>query len=159
MMNGLIPGPGLFRDHAPMVYSVMVGMIIINIFMFFQGKLLLRTFVSFTKILPSLLMVLVLLMCLVGTFAVNNTLLDLIVLIVFALFGYVLNKLEFPLPPIVLGMVLGPLVEKTLRQSLLISDGDFAIFVTRPISIVFLLMTVLSVIFAMRRQRKVNQQK
>jgi putative tricarboxylic transport membrane protein len=159
MMNGLIPGPGLFRDHAPMVYSVMVGMIIINIFMFFQGKLLLRTFVSFTKILPSLLMVLVLLMCLVGTFAVNNTLLDLIVLIVFALFGYVLNKLEFPLPPIVLGMVLGPLVEKTLRQSLLISDGDFAIFVTRPISIVFLLMTVLSVIFAIRRQRKVNQQK
>ncbi len=157
MMNGLIPGPGLFRDHAPMVYSVMVGMIIINIFMFLQGKLLLRTFVSFTKVLPSLLMVLVLLMCLVGTFAVNNTLLDLIVLIVFALFGYVLNKLEFPLPPVVLGMVLGPLVEKTLRQSLLISDGDFSIFVTRPISIVFLLMTVLSVFFAIRRQRKLSK--
>ncbi|PKL14283.1 MAG: C4-dicarboxylate ABC transporter permease, partial [Spirochaetae bacterium HGW-Spirochaetae-8] len=53
--------------------------------------------------------------------------------------------------------VLGPLVEKTLRQSLLISDGDFSIFVTRPISIIFLLMTVLSVFFAIRRQRKLSK--
>jgi putative tricarboxylic transport membrane protein len=152
MMNGLVPGPSLFRDHAAMTYTVMVGMIFINIFMFLQGKLLLRAFVAVTRILPALLMVLVLVMCLTGTFAVNNTLLDIIVLLVFALLGYILIKLEFPLPPVVLGLVLGPMSENTLRQSLLLSDGTFSIFWTRPISILFLVITVLSVVMAIHRQ-------
>lgn len=153
MMNGLVPGPSLFREHAAMTYTVMAGMVFINIFMFLQGKLLLRAFVAVTRILPSLLMSLVLAMCLTGTFAVNNTLIDIVVLLAFALLGYVLVKLEFPLPPIVLGMVLGPMAENTLRQSLLISGGSFAIFWTRPISILFLALTALSVVYAVRRQR------
>ncbi len=146
IMNGLIPGANLFVEQKQMTYTVMVGMIIINIFMFIQAKGFIRLFVKVTKIQPSLLMVLVMAMALTGTFAVNNTLLDIFVVIVFSIIGLILIKLDFALPPLVLGMVLGPIAENTMRQSLLMSGGTFSIFVTRPICIIFLGIALLSII-------------
>lgn len=157
MMNGLVPGIGLFRDEPVMTYTVMVGMILVNIVMFVQAKILIRFIVQVTMILPALLMVLVLALSLTGTFAVNNTLNDIVVLGGAALFGYVLLKLGFPLPPIVLGMVLGPLAETALRQSLLISGGSFAIFLTRPISALFLAFSFLSVAFGFLKSWRKQQ--
>ncbi len=80
--------------------------------------------------------------------------------VVAAVVGYVLVRLEFSLPPLVLGMVLGPLAETALRRSLLISGGTFAIFVTRPISAVFLALALLSVVFTyVQKQRRANKNK
>lgn len=153
-MNGLIPGIALFRDEAVLTYTVMVGMVIVNIFMFVQAKLFIRLVVHVTTILPALLMVLVLLLSLTGTFAVNNTLTDVIAVFVAASIGYILTKLQFPLPPVVLGMVLGPLAETSLRQSLLISGGSFSIFLTRPLAALFLAIALLSVAFSVLRRGK-----
>jgi len=154
LMNGLVPGISLFRDQPVMTYTVMVGMIIVNLVMLIQAKVLIGLIVKVTMVLPALLMVLVIVLSLTGTFAVNNTLHDIVVLGVAALFGYVLTKLGFPLPPIVLGMVLGPLAETALRQSLLISGGSFSIFITRPISAIFLAICALSVFFAFVKNKK-----
>ena len=159
MMNGLIPGASLFRENAVMTYTVMVGMIFVNIFMFAQAKVFIRLVVKVTQIRPALLMVLVLILSLTGTFAVNNTLNDVVILIIAAVVGYVLVRLEFSLPPLVLGMVLGPLAETALRQSLLISGGTFSIFVTRPISAVFLGLALLSVVFSYVQKRRRAKQK
>jgi len=146
MMKGLIPGSGLFIEQKVMTYTVMVGMVIINIFMYFQAKFFIKLFVKVTLVRPPLLMVMVLAMALTGTFAVNNTLTDVVIVIVFALFGYILVKLDFSLPPLVLGMVLGPLAENAMRQSLLMSGGSFLIFLTRPICLFFIIIAFLSVV-------------
>ncbi|MGL1890625.1 MAG: tripartite tricarboxylate transporter permease [Spirochaetaceae bacterium] len=155
IMNGLVPGANLFTEQKPLTYTVMVGMIIINIFMFIQAKGFIKLFVKVTKIQPSLLMVLVMAMALTGTYAVNNTLLDIFIVIIFAIIGVILIKLDFALPPLILGLVLGPIAENTMRQSLLMSGGEMSIFVTRPICIIFLSVALLSVVTtAIKRWRE-----
>ncbi|MBI4607632.1 MAG: tripartite tricarboxylate transporter permease [Candidatus Rokubacteria bacterium] len=77
---------------------------------------------------------------LVGTYSVNNSLLDLVVLVVMGVVGYVLRKLEFDVAPMILALVLGPMLEKTFQQSLFMSRGDLFVFVQRPISAVLLLL-------------------
>lgn len=141
MMQGIVPGPTLFTENVYWVYAIMGGLLIVNILMFFEGKFFCRFFVNVTKIPVNVLIALIMVLCVLGSFAVNNTVFDVKVTLVFGILCYVLSRLDFPMTPLVISMVLGSLAERNLRQSLVMSGGSFSIFFTRPISVAFLLVT------------------
>ncbi|MCC8189528.1 MAG: tripartite tricarboxylate transporter permease [Planctomycetes bacterium] len=147
MMKGLTPGPQLFRTQAVLMYTIMIGLIFVNVFMFFQGKLFLRLFVNVSKIPTTLLSTILVVLCVIGGFSGNNSLFDVFLMIGFAVVGYLFLKLNMPPVPMLLALILGPMAEENLRKSLLLSKGSWTIFLTKPISLVFFIITVLAVSF------------
>ncbi len=138
MINGLTPGPNLFQEHGVEVYAIMIGLIVINIFMLIQGRLLMPFFAKITKVDFSLLTPLIVIFCFAGTFSINNTMYDIYVSILFGVIAYALIKLEFSPIPILLGLVLGNLTEMNLRRTVTMAQGDWLIFLSRPASLVLI---------------------
>jgi len=91
---------------------------------------------------PVFLIPAILLFCLVGSYAINNSIFDIWILIISGVVGFILRKASFPIAPIVLGMILGPLFESNLRRALMLSEGNWGTFVQRPISLFFLIVVV-----------------
>ncbi len=145
MINGLTPGPKLFVDHGTTMYAIMLGLIFVNLFMFLQGKYLTRLFARIIKIPIAILTPLIVMFCFAGAFSVKSSMFDISVAIVFAVFAYVLNKLNFPTIPVLLGLVLGPITEENFRRSLILSDGSWSIFFGSPIAIVLWILVAASV--------------
>lgn len=145
LIQGLRPGPELFTNYGFIAYPVLIGFIIVNIVMFIQAKLAIKLFARITKVPSYILLPIVLVLCLVGAFAVNNALYSVGIAVVFGVIGYILPKYGFPVTPMLIAMILGPIAEVSLRQSLSLSSGSMLIFVERPIAIVFLLLTLASI--------------
>jgi len=97
---------------------------------------------------------LILLFCLIGSYSIGNNAVDVILMLVFGVLGYLLRKFRYEAAPLILACVLGPLLEETFRQSLMLSRGDFSIFFSRPISLCFLVMAVALLVIPMITQRK-----
>src|SRR5699024_7861351 len=148
MVQGLSPGPDLFSTNGIIAYSVITGFILVTIIMFIEAKLAIKLFAKVINIPPYFLWPIVLVLCLIGTYAVDNNMSSVVVTLFFGILGYILPKYNYPIIPILLGIVLGPIAETSLMQSLVISNGSFLIFLTRPISIVFAVLIVLSIIFS-----------
>jgi len=134
MMNGLIPGPLLFKEHASVAWGVIASLYIGNVILLILNLPLIPLWVKFLKIPYKILMTIVLAVMIVGAYTVSNTVFDVFVMLLFGVVGYVLRKLDFPLAPIVLTLIMGPPMEKSLRQSLEMSQGDFSILVASPIA-------------------------
>ncbi|MBE6904897.1 MAG: C4-dicarboxylate ABC transporter permease [Ruminococcaceae bacterium] len=145
MMQGIVPGPQLFVEQKHWVYSIMVGLLIVNIFMFLQGKLFIKAFVQVTRVSQQILIPILLVLCVIGAYAGNNTVVDIVIMVGFGIVGYFLRKFEFPLTPMVIALVLGPLAEENLRRALILSDGSFGTFIARPISALFLLIALFTI--------------
>jgi putative tricarboxylic transport membrane protein len=143
MMNGLIPGPLLFREHAAVAWGVIASLYIGNIILLILNLPLIPLWVKFLKIPYTVLMTVVLAVMIVGAYTVSNTVFDVFVMLLFGGIGYVLRKLDFPLAPIVLTLIMGPPMEKSLRQSLEMSQGDFSILVASPISATLLAISAI----------------
>lgn len=146
MMQGLAPGPQLFVNYGDIVYTIMFGLILVNIFMFIQGSFATKIFAKIKDVPVNMLLPSLLMLCFIGSYAVNNTMFDVKVMLVFGLIGFILPKFGFPIVPMLLGIVLGPIAETAFRQSLAISNGSMMIFITEPIALVFILLAVLSVL-------------
>ncbi|MCL1884381.1 MAG: tripartite tricarboxylate transporter permease [Defluviitaleaceae bacterium] len=147
MIHGMVPGPSLFRDQGALMFSIMIGMIFIKIFMVIQGKFLIKAFSYITKVPNSIMAPVLLVICTAGAFSVNNSIFDVGVFYAFGFFAFIIGKLGFPVMPISLGYVLGSMAEFQLRRALVFSGGSFTIFFTRPISLLFVVITVLTVGF------------
>jgi putative tricarboxylic transport membrane protein len=154
MMKGLIPGPMFMQRNAPMLYALFTLLIISNIFTFFMGNILLKYVRRITKIPKTVLFPAILIFCVLGSYIFNSSMFDVITMFFFGVLGYVLAKLRFPLPPIIVAFFLGRLFETKLRQSLIISDGSILVFITRPICLAFFLATIFAAIFLLRFKRK-----
>lgn len=141
-MQGIIPGPQLFVQQREWVYSIMFGLIIVNLFMYYQGKLFIRSFINVTKIPTQVMVPVLVTLCVIGAYAVNNTSFDALLMVLFGLFGYIMKKLDFPLTPMVIAIVLGPLAESNLRRTLIISKGSWMIFFEKPISLFFIILAI-----------------
>jgi len=141
MMNGLIPGPFLFREHADFVWAVIASLYVGNLMLLVLNLPLIPLWVTVLKIPYSLLYALILGFCVLGTYASERSLFDVWVMTGFGVLGYWFKKLDVPLAPLVLTLILGPLLEDGLRRSLEISQGDFSIFFTRPISAALLIIS------------------
>ncbi|PKM66526.1 MAG: C4-dicarboxylate ABC transporter permease [Firmicutes bacterium HGW-Firmicutes-2] len=144
IMQGLQPGPLLFRDHAPLVYTIFVGFLIANFFMLILGFVGIKWFTKIITIPAYILTPVIFVLCIVGSYAINNNFFDVIVMFVSGIIGYVMQKLEFPASPIVLALILGPMAERELRKSLMMSDGEISVLFTRPISAVLLSIAVIT---------------
>jgi len=133
MMNGLIPGPFLFKEHPDFVWAVIASMYVGNVFLLILNLPLIGIWVRILQIPYSILFALILCFTTIGAFSINNSTFDIGLMTLFGVIGYALKKLDFPLAPAVLTLILGPLMEKSLRRSLDMSQGDFAVFLDRPI--------------------------
>lgn len=151
MVHSIPPGPALFRDQADLVYGIFFALILAHFFMLFiQLAAGSRVFLKIACVPQHLLVPVVLMLCAVGSFALNNQLFDVWLFLVFGVIGYLLDKAGFPLAPIVIGLILGGLCEENLRQALS-TVPDVSPFFTRPISAGFLVLTVLSMVFCARQ--------
>lgn len=145
-MQNITPGPELFTKDTFWVYSIMVGLIVINVIMFVQGSLLSRAFARVSTISYKLLIPAILMLCVLGSYSIRSSEFDVLLLIGFAAVGYLMKWCGFPVPPLAIGFVLGSLSEKNFRRAMTLSDGSWSIFVTRPISLAFLLITVFALV-------------
>lgn len=143
MMLGTIPGPMLFQENPKLVWGIIASMYIGNFMLLLLNIPLIGAFIQILRLPFSVLAVLVLELSLVGVYAVGNNLFDLYIMFLFGVVGFFLKKLDFPPAPMILALVLGKMFETSFRRSLIISDGDFRTFLTRPLSLTLLLMAVL----------------
>jgi putative tricarboxylic transport membrane protein len=131
---GLQPGPMLFIDNPDFVWGLIASMYTGNVI----GVLVVLAFVPFfaaiLRIPFAILTPLIIVVCAIGSYAVHNSMIDIWYMLIFGVIGYVFKKLDYPLAPLVLALVLGDMAENALRQSLIMSQGSLAIFLTRPIS-------------------------
>lgn len=151
MIHGMVPGPSLFHDQGPLIYAVMIGMFVANLFMLLEGRLLSRVFALITKVPDTVLAPILLMLCAAGAYSANNSVFDIGVFLICGFISFLIGKLGFPVMPISLGYVLGSLAEFNLRRALVLSEGSWSIFVTRPISCFFLVITVLSVVLTQKK--------
>ena len=151
IMNGLMPGPLLFKQHATFVWAVIASLYIGNVILLILNLPLVGWWAKLLKIPYQTLLVLILIFCIVGAYSLDNNVFDVGVMIVCGIFGYIFKKLDFPLAPAILTLILGPMMERSLRESLSISQGDYTIFFTRPISLFFLIVTAIILITSARQ--------
>lgn len=158
MIQGLVPGHGLFTENANITYSLILGFLLANILMGIIGLLGAKFFIKASGVSEKLLMPVIIGLCVVGSFAIHNNIFDVWVMIAFGLIGYLMRKTGFHPAPVILGMILGPIAENGLRQSMLMAKGDLlTYYLTRPICLVLLALIVLSLlspVFVKWRQNK-----
>ncbi len=143
VIHGIQPGPLLMKEHPDIFWGVISSMYIGNAMLLILNLPFIGMWVQVLKIRYNLLFPLILLFCLIGVFSANNNIFDIWLMISFGIFGYLARKFEYEMAPLVLALILGPMFENALRQSLIIFDGNPLVFLTRPISAVFLIIAML----------------
>ena len=156
LIHGLTPGPLLIKEHPDIFWGIVTSMYIGNVMLLILNLPLIGLWVQLLKIPFRVLFPMIILFCLVGVYSVNNSVLDIGLMIIFGVFGYIMRKCDYEPAPLVLAYVLGPMLEQALRQSLKMSDGSFTIFLLRPISGVSLaigaLLLTISVVTLIKRK-------
>lgn len=142
LIHGLVPGPMLFVTNKAEVYliylAILVSYITVVVFQYFG----IRGFVKLLKVPPHLMSVGILIMCGVGTFAIRNSFLDIYMMVGIGLIGYLLMRARIPVTPIILGLVLGPTLEREFRTATIMSEGNFGVFFSSPTALVFYALTI-----------------
>jgi putative tricarboxylic transport membrane protein len=146
MIHGMRPGPQLLAEQPDFFWGIITSMYIGNVMLLVLNLPLIPIWVQILRIPYTVLFPLILLFCIIGTYSLRNNTFDLMILMVFGLLGYLFKKFEYGPAPLILAFVLGPMVETNLRQSLLMSQGNFLIFLSRPISASLLIIALLMII-------------
>lgn len=148
LLHGLQPGPLLFQTNGDVVYSIFASMILSTLMMGLIMYLRMRIFVKILKVPSYILMPVIVVLCCIGAFAINSRIFDVWALVGFGLLGLVMQKLSLPAPPFILGFLLCEAFETNLRRGLEYSNGNFFEIFTRPLAMVFIAITVLSVTYS-----------
>ena len=138
ILHGVTPGPLLLTKHPDIFWGVIASMYIGNVMLLVLNLPLIGLWVQLLKIPYPFMMPMIILFCVLGSYSVANSITDVLLMLLFGLIGYLMKKLKFDAPPLVLAFVLGPLIEYYFKSSLMFSRGSFAVFFTRPISLVCL---------------------
>ncbi len=145
-LQGLQAGPTLFTQHADLVNTIFVGFMVANVLMLILGLVLMRFYVKALNVANWFITPAILILCVVGSFAINKSYFDVIVMFAFGILGYFLTKMKVPVSPIVLAFILGPLAEKNFRRALLISRGKYTVFFTRPLTVILFVLAIISLL-------------
>ena len=154
LIHGITPGPFLLKEHADVFWGVVASMYIGNVMLLILNLPLIGIWVQLLRVPYSFMAPLIMVLTLVGVYSVNNNVFDIWVMLVMGVFGYVARKLKFDLGPLLLAFVLGPIMERSLRQALLMSNGDAGVFFTRPISGALMGIAIAFVIYNLWAARK-----
>ncbi|MEI9476354.1 MAG: tripartite tricarboxylate transporter permease [Deltaproteobacteria bacterium] len=157
MIYGLQPGPFLMQKAPDVFWGTIVSMYIGNVMLLVLNLPLIGLWVKILKVPYSLLFPLIILFCIIGSYSLGNNIADGIIMLVFGVLGYLMRKFDYEAAPFLMAMVLGPMMEHALRQSLILSQGSFSIFFSRPISACFLLVAIsLQLLPLITKRKKVS---
>lgn len=160
-IQGLRPGPLLFEQNAEIVYTLFIGMLVTMFIVLCYGVLGIKMFVKVLHVPPIILSPIILMLCVIGSYALGNNFYDVWVMLISGIIGFFMYRYGFPASPIILALILGPLMEVNLRRTL-VSHGSIDVVFTRPISatllilaLITLLSPLISKLIASRKQRRV----
>ena len=142
IIHGVQPGPLMMTQKPELFWGVIASMYIGNIMLLILNLPLIGIWVQVLRVPYRILFPLILLFCLIGVYAVSNTVFDIYIMVLFGVVGYLMKKFGYEPAPLVLAFVLGPMLENNLRKALILSQGDFSAFVTRPLSAIALLLAL-----------------
>ena len=154
LQQGLSPGPTLFTEDATVAWAIIASLFIGNLILLFLNVPLIPLWTSILRIPYPILAALILMFLVVGSYTINYSVFDVYIMIGAGVLGLVMRRLDIPLAPLVLTLVLGPLMERSLRESLELSQGDPTVFLTRPISAVLIVIAGLIVVSPLFKLRK-----
>ncbi|MGC6447320.1 MAG: tripartite tricarboxylate transporter permease [Rubripirellula sp.] len=149
VIHGLQPGPRLFSESPSMVYTIMGAMLLANVVMAFMMICSMRWLAKIASVPKPFLLPVILVFCVIGSYALSNRFFDVWVMLAFAVLGMTLERYKIPLAPFIIGFVLGPIAEKNLSLGLQASEGSFLPLVTRPLSLIFLVLAMLILLFSL----------
>jgi putative tricarboxylic transport membrane protein len=156
MIHGLMPGPLLIKQNPEIFWGTVMSMYIGNVLLLVLNLPLIGLWVKLLKVPYKILFPLILFFCVIGSYSINNSKFDVLAMILFGILGYLFRKFGYEPAPLVMAFILGPMLENSLRQSLLMSGGDFSVFFTRSISassmIIALLLLLSSIVLRKRRR-------
>jgi len=141
LLHGLQPGPMLFRTNLPAIYALYIAIVLAYVVILVVQLWGIRVFVRVLRVPPHLLAVCIIVMCVLGSYAIRNSIFDVYLMAVMGLLGYILQRIHIPIAPVVLGLVLGETLEKQYRTALILSEGDHHIFMNSGVALVFFGLT------------------
>ncbi len=148
--HGMTPGPRLFVENSDVVWGFIAAFLTANVVMIFVGLLGIWVLAKVLTIHRAILNWIIFLLCVIGAFGINNNMIDVYIMFIFGFLGFVLEKYGFPLMPLVLGIILGPLAETALETGM-IMHGSFWPFITRPVAGILLFLSIVSALFPLIR--------
>ena len=157
IIHGVRPGPDLFREQPDFLYGIFGSMLIANILFFIFGFFGAKIFARITLIPNKLLWPMIFAVSVCGIYSLSQSMLDVWIMIFFGVIGFFMRRYGFSVVPVIIGLILGELVEGTLRQSLVIFEGNWLLFFTRPIAITFFILSLIALIFPLLRKKKNEQ--
>ncbi|KGJ03691.1 putative tricarboxylic transport membrane protein [Paracoccus halophilus] len=158
MIHGLQPGPLMFVTNADLIYGLFIGLILSSVFLFVVGSAAIRVFKYVADIPRSILFPGVLVLCVYGVFAVNNTIFDIGVMFAMGAVGFLMLRNDIPAAPFLIAYILGPLLEDNFRQAMLMSGGSPWILFSTPITWIFWALTLFSIVAIIRAAMTSNRQ-
>lgn len=157
MIYGLTPGPLLFEQHTGFVWTVIASMFIGNAMLLLLNLPLVGMWAKLTRVPFGIMAPVILMLSVIGTYTVRNSMFDVFIAFGFGALGYYFNKYRWPVLPLVLGFILGPLLEKSFLQSMAMSDGSFIIFVQRPVTVTLLIAAMVLVTVSLRLKNRTRK--
>ncbi len=156
LIHGIQPGPLLMENQPVLVYGIFVSFFLAAILMLFVQSYGIKFFLKINQVPHHILIPVILLLCVLGSFAVNNRIFDVWVLLIFGLIGYWMKANKFPLAPFILGIILGPMIEENLRQAISV-NSDITVFFSRPISGILIMLSIVSMGYGIYSNMKVKK--
>lgn len=158
LIQGITPGPNIFFENTVVVYGIFGSLIVCDILLYIIAKAGFRAWIRISQLPAHIIFSAVTVFAIVGTYSINQSLFDVLCLVLFGILGYGMRRFHFSAGPMIIGFILGPLLERAFDQSMTLSDGSFLIFLQHPMSLVLLLLTagsVLSIIRSRARRSKI----
>jgi len=146
MLHNIQPGPMLFQTNADMVYGIFAALVVSSLFQLFFGLIGVPLWIKVISAPKALMLAMIAVLSVVGSYGYSNNIVDVWIMLGFGVLGYILNKIDFPVNPIILALVLGGILEENFRRALMVSNGDYMIFVSHPISVGLLIVAAISLL-------------
>ena len=148
ILHGVRPGPMIMIESPDFVYQVVVMLLFASVAIFVLGILLTPLLLKILAVRRERLMPVVFVLCVIGSYAIQQRMFDVWVMVIFGLLGFLLRQMRYPMAPLVLGIVLGDIFDKSLRRSWVIHDGDFSFYFSRPISVLLMVMCAFTLLMS-----------
>ncbi len=145
MLHGLTPGPFLFRDDAVLVYAIFIGMVAASFIMLVMGMIGQNLFARLIAVSEVILVPIIVFLCVIGAYLEGSGMFSVYLMLVFAFFGYFMKKFDFSFVTFLIGFILGPMAELSLRQAMIITDGKVSSLANHPVALVFLALAAVSI--------------
>ncbi|MDC7244619.1 MAG: tripartite tricarboxylate transporter permease, partial [Sphaerochaetaceae bacterium] len=150
MLHGISPGPMIEVEHPGFFMQVGAILFLSIIMMYLNARVLSKIFINVLKIPVTIFMPMVAVLCVIGSYSLGLNNFNLYLMIIVGIVAYFLGKMEYPIPPLIIGVILGPMADENLRRALMVSRGNIVPFFTRPVSLILILMIILLLVSNLR---------